>query len=245
MLITALSIGSIYGSDVNTTDSYTTNLNDSYSQELTVEAYESAVDNDTSGDVLQSDTSSNLSTNTENSNVLTSGDNDSSIDVSKTVISKDVTKYYKGSTKYTVTFLDADGIALKNVNVKITVNKVIYNKKTDNNGVASIDINLKPGTYKVVASNPTTGYNLTTTFKILPTITADNVYKVYLDSKKFSVHTGGVSAARQYADSLQPVLPPIFFGAPLCGRSPLRAPGFWPPVETRDRTSPSRASRLA
>ena len=97
VLITALSIGLIYGSDVNTTDSYTTNLNDSYSQELTVEAYESAVDNDTSGDVLQSDTSSNLSTNTENSNVLTSGDNDSSIDVSKTVISKDVTKYYKGS----------------------------------------------------------------------------------------------------------------------------------------------------
>lgn len=186
VLITALSIGSIYGSDVNTTDSYTTNLNDSYSQELTVEAYESAVDNDTSGDVLQSDTSSNLSTNTENSNVLTSGDNDSSIDVSKTVISKDVTKYYKGSTKYTATFLDADGIALKNVNVKITVNKVIYNKKTDNNGVASIDINLKPGTYKVVASNPTTDYNLTTTFKILPTITADNVYKVYLDSKKFT-----------------------------------------------------------
>jgi len=192
VLTVALSVGTIYASDVNVTDSYTSSADDDHS--LTVnddssqmQSTESVVDNDSSNDVLKSEDSNTLSTNTADSNVLTADNNVSStIDVSKTVTAKDVTKYYKGSTKYTATFLDANGSALGNTNVKITLNGKDYTKTTDANGVASLDINLKPGTYKVVATNPATGFSLTTTVKILSTITSKDISKVYLDGRKFS-----------------------------------------------------------
>lgn len=189
VLVVALSIGTINASDVNETDSYIS-IDDS-NEEIAIDSsnqgtYESSVDNDASDDVLKSEISSTLSTNTEDSNVLKSDDNASSIDVTKTIVSKDVTKYYKGSTKYTATFLDAKGNPLANTDVKIVVNGVTYTKKTDGNGVASLDINLNPGSYKVVATNPVTGYSLTNTFKILSTIVSSDIKKVYTDGKKFT-----------------------------------------------------------
>ena len=106
--------------------------------------------------------------------------------MSKTITAKDITKYYKGSTQYSATFLDAYGNPLADTDVQITVNGVLHTVKTNANGVASLAINLKPGTYKVIAVNPATGYSLTRNFKILSTITANDISKVYTDGKKFS-----------------------------------------------------------
>ena len=191
-LVVIFSVTAISASEINVTDSYSTEIDESISlnsDDSAQSSYESNVDNDTSEDVLGSENSNTLSTNTEESNVLTSdgnGSSNSTIDVSKTITSKDVTKYYKGSTKYTATFLDSYGNALSNVDVKITVNGKSYTKRTDSNGKISMDINLKPGLYKVVATNPKTGYSLTTTFKILSTITSTDISKVYLDGRKFT-----------------------------------------------------------
>ena len=177
------------------------------SSEISVSS-DSNVDNDSSKvslsseEVLESEDSNTLSTNSNNDDslssdggiaALSSSSNDvvsvsnvsSKIDVSKTITAKDVTKYYKGSTLYSATFLDAYGNPLANTNVKLTVNGVTYTKKTNANGVASMAINLKPGTYKVVAVNPATGYSLTKTFKILSTISASDISKVYTDGRKF------------------------------------------------------------
>ena len=181
-----LSVGTIYASDVNVTDSYssapveedTLTVDDDSSD---LGAVESGVDNKSSNDVLKSEDSSTLSTNTNESNVLSD-----TIDIKNTITSKDVTKYYKGTTKYTATFYDTNGTVLKNTDVKITVNGQTYTKKTDSKGLVSLDINLKPGTYKVVANNPVTGYNLTNTFKILSTISSSNINKVYTDARKFT-----------------------------------------------------------
>ena len=191
LLAGALSVGTIYASDANVTDLYTSGSLDDQSiatadDSSQLQASESVVDNDSSNDVLQSEDSNTLSTNTDDSDVLTSDGNASTIDSSKTITSKDVTKYYKGSAKYTATFLDSNGLALANTDVKITLNGQTYTKKTDANGVASLDINLKPGTYKVVATNPVTDFTLTNTVKILSTITSKDISKVYLDSRKFS-----------------------------------------------------------
>ena len=190
VLAVALSVGSIYASDVNVTDSSVSSSSDDAaiavdddSSELT--AVESGVDNDSSNDVLKSEDSSTLSTNIGESNVLKSDDN-ATVDISKTITSKDVTKYYKGSAKYSATFLNNDGSALANTNVKISLNKNTYTVKTDSKGVASLNINLKPGTYKAVATNPATGYKLTTTVKVLSTISAKDVTKIYKDGRKFS-----------------------------------------------------------
>ena len=193
ILLTAIfSVCAISASDVNVSVSSDSNVdNDSSKVSLSSE------------EVLESDDSNILSTNS-NSNYLLSSDSgvaglsavngnvkadsnvSSTIDVSKTITAKDVTKYYKGSTQYTATFLDAYGNSLNNTDVKITVSGVAYIKKTNANGVASLAINLKPGTYKVVAVNPATGFSMTTTFKILSTITASDISKVYTDGRKFT-----------------------------------------------------------
>jgi len=178
------------------------------SSEISVSS-DSNVDNDSSKvslsseEVLGSENSNTLSTNTnENSNDGVNGviglsisdnlvygatDNVSStVKIADTIKSSDVTKYYKGSTKYTATFTDINGTALANTNVKIVVNGVSNTVKTNSKGVASLAVNLKPGTYKVTATNPSTKYQLTTTFKILTTIKASDVTKVYTDAKKFT-----------------------------------------------------------
>lgn len=109
----------------------------------------------------------------------------STLQVLSTVKAVDMTKYYKGAKKYTATFYDSHGNARANRNVVINVNGKSYTKKTNGNGVASLSINLKPGTYRITASDPVTGYKVTTTFKILSTISSSNVKKVKGDSRKF------------------------------------------------------------
>ena len=106
--------------------------------------------------------------------------------VSATVKASNLSKYYKGSTKYTATFFDSYGNALANRNVNITVNGKSYTKKTNSKGVVSMPVNLKPGTYKIVSKDPLTGFSVTTTFKILPTITSKNIKKVEGSGRKFT-----------------------------------------------------------
>ena len=121
-----------------------------------------------------------------NSNYTAADTLSTTVNVLATIKSKDITKYYKGSTKYTATFYTSQGAALANTNVKISVNGKTYTQKTSAKGVASLAVNLKPGTYKVTVTDPKTGYTLTNTFKILSTISASDVSKVYTDGKKFS-----------------------------------------------------------
>lgn len=104
-----------------------------------------------------------------------------------TIKAKDITKYYKGSKKYQATYLDSNGKVLKNKKVAISVNGKKYTRTTNTKGVASLAINLMPGTYKVTTSNPVTGEKLTTKFKILTTIRALDLKKVKGDSKYFVV----------------------------------------------------------
>ena len=102
-----------------------------------------------------------------------------------TIKASDITKYYKNSKNYKAIFLDSQGRPLSNKYVSITVNGKKYTQKTDSNGLASFPMDFKPGTYKIIATNPVTGYSLTTTFMILSTVTSSDLKKVKGDNKKF------------------------------------------------------------
>ncbi len=102
-----------------------------------------------------------------------------------TVKSSDVTKYYLGSNNYAAKFLDSQGRPLKYTAVKITVNNKKFIQKTNKKGIVVIPMKYKPGTYKIVAKNPVTGYKLQTSFKILSTVSSSNLKKVKGDSKYF------------------------------------------------------------
>ena len=226
VLSVILSVSAISASEVNVTDSYTTGLVDdttdaSVPMENTADSSVlsvSNVDNDSSKvslsseEGLESENSNTLSTNSDSNGMLgsddgvtaasdkleASGNVSSTIDISKTITSKDITKYYKGSTQYTATFFDNQGNVLNNTKVNINVNGVEYTKKTDTKGVASLDVNLKPGSYKVIATNPVTGYRLANTFTVLSTISASDITKVYTDGRaftaKFFTSSGGALA---------------------------------------------------
>ena len=193
MLAAALSVGTICASDVNVTDSYVSGSQDDAqiiasddSSEL--QASESVVDNDSSNDVLKSEDSSTLSTNMEEGNSLVSDNNaQSEIDISDTITAKDVTTYYKGTAKYTATFLNLNGTPVINKDIKFVLDGKSHTVKTNSKGVASLDIiNLKPGTHKIVVNNDYTGYSLTKKIKVLSTIVSSDMSKVYTDSKKYT-----------------------------------------------------------
>ena len=125
----------------------------------------------------------------------------SSVQILSTIKASDVSKYYNGSAKYSAVFHDSYGNLLKNTLVQITVNGKTYSKKTNAAGSVSLDINLKPGNYKVVSADPITGYTLTTNFKILSTISASDVKNVVGDSKKFTakfLKSNGKALTNQY-----------------------------------------------
>lgn len=73
---------------------------------------------------------------------------------------------------------DARGYLLKNKKVTFTINKKKYTKVTDKNGIATLAIKLKKGTYKLkVYSGKTSIYNKvskTYTVKVKPTYTRNN-----------------------------------------------------------------------
>ena len=58
---------------------------------------------------------------------------------------------YKDGSKYDATVLDSQGKPLANQNVVFNVNGVFYNKITDSNGVASLNINLMKGEYIITS----------------------------------------------------------------------------------------------
>ncbi|MDO5848694.1 MAG: Ig-like domain repeat protein [Methanobrevibacter sp.] len=95
--------------------------------------------------------------------------------------SADVVKYYKNGTQYHVTVKDLNGNAVAGKTVAITLgasswkNPAKYNIVTDDNGVATLDINLVAGTYTISADvdgNVAQNY-----IEVLPVITSESVSK--------------------------------------------------------------------
>ena len=78
------------------------------------------------------------------------------VTIKPTIEGKDVVKYYKNATQYYAKFVDGNGNVIKNTDVKFNINGVEYTRKTNESGVAKLNINLNSGTYILTATNPVT-----------------------------------------------------------------------------------------
>ena len=137
-------------------------------------------------ETTNSDDLKNLNNTYNGNDKHTSSNTSTTLSALKTVSSSDLKIYYKSTTKFSAKFLNSQGNILKNTNVNFTINGKSYTVKTNLKGVASLTINLKPGTYSIITYNPITGYSAKNTVKVLSTITANNISKVYKDEKKFT-----------------------------------------------------------
>lgn len=109
------------------------------------------------------------------------------VEVLPTINGNNLVKYYRNATPYQATFLDGMGNPLVNNSVSFNINGVFYTRKTNENGIAKLNINLESGEYILTAYNPNDGYSSSNIIKVLPTINGSDLYKIHLDKKQYLV----------------------------------------------------------
>ena len=107
-----------------------------------------------------------------------------------TLTADNLTKYYKGSERFTVSLFDSNNTAIVNASVQITLNGNQYNRTTNESGIASIAINLNSGEYETLVyydggdgTYKTASVNATIT--VLPTVNGTDVTKVYKNGTQY------------------------------------------------------------
>ena len=100
---------------------------------------------------------------------------------------RDVTKYYRNATQYTVKVLGEDGKAVgAGVTVRFNINGVFYERQTDASGIAKLNINLQAGDYIITAEY--NGCMVSNNIKILPILNATDVSMKYRDGTQFKAN---------------------------------------------------------
>ena len=97
------------------------------------------------------------------------------ITVLPSISGSDIVKFYKNGTQYYATFFNSAGKALIGADVSFNINGVFYERTTNENGVAKLNINLNPGTYILTAINPVNGEMFSNLITVLPTIISSDM----------------------------------------------------------------------
>ena len=105
-----------------------------------------------------------------------------------TITAQNLTKFYKDPQKFTVTVTDAKGQVAPNKTVDITINGVTYKRTTDENGTASLNINLGAGEYPVSVAVDDVVVNSTVIVKA--TIDALDVVKMFRNDTQYYARFG-------------------------------------------------------
>ena len=95
----------------------------------------------------------------------------------------DVSKFYGGSERLFVTLKDKNGQPISNAEIKITINSQIYIRTTNNNGQASMAINLNGGIYNVTTDYG--GVKVNSIITIVPTIMAKDLTKIFRNGTQY------------------------------------------------------------
>ena len=110
------------------------------------------------------------------------------ITIISTIESSNLTKIFRNATPFIASFTNSEGKPLKNQNVIFTINENKYNKQTDDNGTAKININLVAGTYTIISENTATGEVTSNTIIVLSKITNNkDITKYFKNDTQFYV----------------------------------------------------------
>ena len=127
----------------------------------------------------------NISTLFAGTSIYGSSSTTNMVRVLSTISGEDVEKYYRNDTQYYATFVDGQGAILNNTTVVFNINGVYYERRTNENGTAKLNINLNSGDYILTAINPINGEMHSNNITVLTTVTGDDVVKYYKNDTQY------------------------------------------------------------
>ncbi|MBQ9024978.1 MAG: Ig-like domain-containing protein, partial [Methanobrevibacter sp.] len=92
----------------------------------------------------------------------------SNVSVFSTIIANDLVKYYRNASQFNVKVLDFAGNPIKNTNVSMLFNGILYVRMTNDEGIATLEINSEVGNYNVSVQNPNDGLIQNYNIKVIP-----------------------------------------------------------------------------
>ena len=72
------------------------------------------------------------------------------------------------------------------INITMNINGVFYNRTTNENGTAKLNINLEPGEYILTALDPLTGLQMSYNITVLPVLLASDMQMRFQDGSTFN-----------------------------------------------------------
>ena len=109
------------------------------------------------------------------------------ITVLPTLIADNLVKYFRNASQFYIDLIDGEGNPVSGVNITMNINGVFYNRTTNENGTARLNINLNPGEYILTAIDPLTGLQMSYIITVLPTLNATDLEMKYKDGSTFNV----------------------------------------------------------
>jgi len=105
--------------------------------------------------------------------------------IPKLIENRDITKYYRNGTQYTVKVIGDDGKAVgAGVTVTFNINGVFYTRTTNESGIVKLNLNLQPGDYVITAEYM--NCKVSNNVKVLPVLFASDMSMKYRDGSKFT-----------------------------------------------------------
>ena len=120
-------------------------------------------------------------------NPVTGEEKGFNITVKSLIMQNDLTKYYLNASRFEATVYNKDGSLAVNKEVTFNINGVFYHKKTDENGVASLGIALRPGNYTITTMYD--GLDIGNKVSVLPTLVTKDLNMKHLDGSNFTALT--------------------------------------------------------
>ena len=131
-----------------------------------------------------------INLNPGNYTIKTTYDNfsvENNIEVLPTLIADNLVKYFRNASQFYILLTDGEGNPVAGQNITMNINGVFYNRVTNENGTAKLNINLNPGEYILTAIDSFTGLQMSYNITVLPTLIADNFVKYFRNASQFYI----------------------------------------------------------
>ena len=111
---------------------------------------------------------------------------ENTITVLPTLIADNLVKYYRNASQFFISLIDGAGNPVAGKNITMNINGVFYNRVTNENGTAKLNINLEPGEYILTALDPLTGLQMSYNITVLPVLFANDLEMKFQDGSTFN-----------------------------------------------------------